>query len=189
MSLAKPQEWTIYGLSIETGIDRKTLGRLLENAEPVTKGNRDYYKMRQVCDALRGGGIKAQEQERTRLYRNQADHEELRVAEKSRQLIPVSEVDEVWGEIAIAIKSKLLAMPARIAQVALAASSLREVEEAIRVEIYSALNELSTGNLTKRSEVSGESESAAKVESGSVGGNGKSSKPRKQRRAGEVAQR
>ena len=86
--------------------------------------------------------------ERTRLAAAQAEKTELEVKEKTGQLIPAEEVAETWGEIVGAIRSKLLGLPVKLARVAIAAESLKEVEEAARDEVYIMLKELARTELS-----------------------------------------
>jgi len=82
------------------------------------------------------------EQERTRLTRAQANHEELRVKEKDGSLIQADAVREMMMGKVMSARAKLLGLPSRIAPAAMAANTLREVEDAVRDIIYEALNDL-----------------------------------------------
>ena len=81
--------------------------------------------------------------ERARLARAQSEKVEMQNLEMRGELIPAGAVEAKWTEMAAAMRAKLLALPTRIASVALAATSLREVEDQARTEVFAALNELS----------------------------------------------
>lgn len=182
-----PNDFTINGLANECGLDRRTVSRLLAGVDPIRKGGREYYRVRQVVDAIRGGGVRAQEAERTRLYTLQADHEELRIAEKVGKLIPAEMVEEKWTEIVGAARAKLLALPTKIAQVALAARSLREIEEKVRIEVTAALENLSGNTKPARKKRARRVASASGVKGKRVGATRKVSQSGSKRRGGKVA--
>jgi hypothetical protein len=50
---SKPKEWTIYALSFELNIDRRTLPKILKDVEPCnTKWSNNLYYMTDVLQAL-----------------------------------------------------------------------------------------------------------------------------------------
>lgn len=79
--------------------------------------------------------------ERARLAKEQADHAALKNAALRRELVPAAEVAATWGGIVRQVRSRLLAVPARLRQ-GLAHLTARDVE-AIDAEIRRALEELS----------------------------------------------
>lgn len=83
--------------------------------------------------------------ERARLAHHQANKVSLEEDTLRGKLVPVEEVKRNWCEMVAAARAKLLALPQRIAQVAVGGSSIREVEESARKEIYDALRELGGG--------------------------------------------
>ena len=80
--------------------------------------------------------------ERKRLVSAQPDLAELDVKEREGMLIPADDVECVWLSKVMAARAKFLALPARIAPVVMAATTIRDVEEAARDFIYEALTEL-----------------------------------------------
>ncbi len=138
------QEWTVSGLSVELGLDRRTLGKHLKGVKPIREaGKSKYYYMAQVVQVLRGSSeAGSYEEERTRLTKAQADHEELKVSEYRGDLIPSGVVSQLWGDMVGAMRARLLALPPRLASKAIAATGLREIEDFARTEVYAALTEL-----------------------------------------------
>ncbi len=82
------------------------------------------------------------ETERARLTKNQADEKELQVSQLRGDLIPSDVVLEEWTDMLGSMRARLLALPPRLANKAIAATGLREIENFARVEVYAALDEL-----------------------------------------------
>ena len=61
------------------------------------------------------------------------------------ELLRAEDVLQAWGTIVSEIRSGMLGLPTRLAQVAISATSLREIETACRVEIYAVLEKLASG--------------------------------------------
>lgn len=80
--------------------------------------------------------------ERTRLTKAQADKTELELKLLQADVIRASIIESVWGRMTAAARSRLMALPYRLAQVAIAASDFAEIEEQAAELIVEALNEL-----------------------------------------------
>jgi phage terminase Nu1 subunit (DNA packaging protein) len=80
--------------------------------------------------------------ERARLSHHQANCEELKERQLTGELIPAEEVKADWADMILAFRAKVLALPGKVASVAMAAESVREVEEFVEEELHGALNEL-----------------------------------------------
>jgi phage terminase Nu1 subunit (DNA packaging protein) len=90
--------------------------------------------------AQRGGANLATE--RTRLTKTKAD-----IAEAQRQvtlgnLVPADQVGLVWQEIVVTARTRLLAIPDKVAARIAAVRSPREAAALVRAELYEALSEL-----------------------------------------------
>jgi phage terminase Nu1 subunit (DNA packaging protein) len=187
-----PQDWTISGLSVETGIDRRTLGKMLKDAKPVgRRGKSDLYRIEQVITALRGSSGGDYNEERTRLTKAQADHEELKVAQLAGELIPVDFVIETWQAQTQNMRAKLLNLPTKAAQAAIAARELKDIEDVIRDQVHEALTELSDDGIPedtrKRLESNcKETGSASEADRKPVGGQVQKTKPGSQCGTGPV---
>lgn len=80
--------------------------------------------------------------ERARLSHHQANCEELKERQLIGELIPAEEVKAQWSDMILAVRAKILSLPGKVASIAMAAESLREVEEFVSEELHGALNEL-----------------------------------------------
>lgn len=80
--------------------------------------------------------------ERTRLTKAQADKTELELKVLRSSVIHASVIEAVWGRMTGAARARLLAMPYRIAQAALSATTFQEIETAATTLISEALDEL-----------------------------------------------
>lgn len=144
------------------------------------------------------GVIYDYDKERARLTKAQADKTELEVDVLRGKLIPSELVEAVWSGMTTAARSRLLAMPYRLAQSAMAAKSLTEVETAALDLITEALHELAgydpehyspaiAGNNPPSDADRVAVETAPPPDSKPVGGPRAPSKPRGQRRTRPVA--
>ena len=70
----------------------------------------DYLKM-----MISGGGDISITDERKRLIKNQADMAELELQKAHGELIETRRAKDIWGDVANAIKQKLIAQPSRLA--------------------------------------------------------------------------
>jgi phage terminase Nu1 subunit (DNA packaging protein) len=87
----------------------------------------------------------AYEAERARLTHHQANKTALEEQVLAGKLLPADEVEQAWLDMAMAMRAKLLSLPGKLATAAVAATTLREVEQAARAEIYAALNDIANG--------------------------------------------
>jgi phage terminase Nu1 subunit (DNA packaging protein) len=98
------------------------------------------------------GEIYDYQEERARLTKNQADEKELIVAELQGDMVRVSVIEKEWTEAVMAMRSKLLALPVRLAAKAVGMDSIREIEDYAREEIYAALFEVQPDHADTRSD-------------------------------------
>lgn len=82
------------------------------------------------------------DEERKRLISGQADKIELEVAELDHSLIPVEAVEQAWVDHVMSARAVLLSLPSKLGPTVMGATTLREVEEFARDEIYRALDAL-----------------------------------------------
>lgn len=107
---------------------------------------------------------------RSELTYHQAKKAELEARKMRGELIDLILAERILAEVVGAVRAKLIAIPTRLAQVALAATSLTEVEEAVRYEIYQALDEFPESILESVEEDGGIVASAADSDGEPVGG-------------------
>lgn len=203
----KPQTWSISGLSVEFGLDRRTIAKRLEHVHPATGSGRSArYRMSEAAGAICGpaGGGRAAETgaaepldltaERARLAKFQADKTELEVAVLRGDLIPGEIVQGTWNDYIAAARAKFISLPSTAAP-RVAGGTVREVELELRDLVHQALLELKDYDpadyqpgrgRTADAGVSAEDSAAAESDSQRVGRRTPGTQPRKQRRTRPV---
>jgi hypothetical protein len=153
------QLWSVSSLTIELGIDRRTLSKKLSDLRPDGEGieggktvRRRYLmhalKHLQAADratAAEGQNVLAA---RSRLTRARARRAELEVAALERDLLPFDEVVQAWQQLVAAFRARCLALPAKLAP-RLAMSETREIQAALTAAVREALQELSRFDLPR----------------------------------------
>lgn len=149
--------WSISGLALELGIDRRTMAKTVEDLQPVRQDNRaKYYYLADAARALFAKGAGTFEGERTRLTRAQADKTELEVRHLRGELIRAEDVISIWADAVASVRANLISLPTKLATQAIAATSLKDVEDFARGEIYAALDELAHGDIGRRDRTAAE---------------------------------
>ena len=64
-------------------------------------------------------------------------------AKLSGELLPRDEVAQAWAQHVASAKARLLSVPARVAPALVRAKDMRSMEEAVRSEIFGALQDIS----------------------------------------------
>ncbi|MBT8361838.1 MAG: hypothetical protein KJO32_12870, partial [Deltaproteobacteria bacterium] len=140
------REWTVNALSVELRRDRRLINKVIANSgiKPTRENKRSrFYRIAEIVNALCESGELNLEQERAKLAKEQREKVRLQNKEKRGELVPVNQVTELWTKVAIACRSKLLALPNKMAAQVFCSQSVPETQEMLRVEVYAALNELS----------------------------------------------
>lgn len=141
------QEWSINGLSVEFGIDRRTVAKRLQDVPPCRQDDRtSYYLMRDVA-ALVGSvpessGALDLNAERARLAKEQADKTAMENAEKRGVLGNMQKLSEHWAREGANVRTRLLSIPTTAAPqiVGLEIAAAKDLLENL---INDALTELS----------------------------------------------
>jgi hypothetical protein len=81
--------------------------------------------------------------ERTRLTKNLADAEEIRIGTMRAEFIDGKVAVELWGRAVGVAKARLTAIPKKLSPIIIMCDSERKVEAAIKIEIDEVLTELS----------------------------------------------
>lgn len=131
--------WVKLGMPIECS---GGIGEANEYSVPDCIAWLIEHSVRQAVAPGSDGKGYVTKEEQARLTHFKAQMAELDYKEKAGELVPAGVVEESWCEMVAAAKAKLLALPARIAPVAVVGGSVREVELKIRDEVYGALEEL-----------------------------------------------
>lgn len=124
-------------------------------------------------------------EEQTRLVKVNRETKELKLAELRGELVRKDVVQKTMEKIVGAFKSRVLALPKRLAPLLVARSQVVEIEALLEKEVHDALRELSVGGLLKGSGDESDS-TTAQVDGERVGRSEKKVKPRGKRRAGAV---
>lgn len=196
------------------GVDERQLGRWHkdpDNPLPLAirgrgRGNPSQYDLAQVFEWFRrrvtadmvetpDGKVYDYGQERARLTHEQADKTALEVKELRRELVRVSVVRAAGQSMVAAFRARVLSLPSRLAQVALDATDLAEMQEEATTLVHEALDELSDDGLLagiddaiRRAALdSGSDETAAPADGEPVGGHVPEVKRGKRRRTRTVA--
>ena len=87
--------------------------------------------------------------ERVRLVAAQADHEELKVAELQRSLLPSDAVLDAWEEVRAGFRTRSLAIPSKLAPRLAVIHERQEIQAILTAEVRAALTELSQFDLPR----------------------------------------
>lgn len=124
--------------------------------DPPPRDQDGQYPARQFGDWLRqqwqksvgiaaDGTVYDYDQERARLTHHQANAAAQDDLARQARLIPAEQVQAAWSEMVTAARSRLLALPSRVAGVC-AGKGQHEIEQEARALVYEALAELAAGN-------------------------------------------
>lgn len=118
-----PRLWSVNALSVELGLDRRSLARRLEGLEPaeqkiVGRRTERLYRMRNVFGHLMtaDGERLDVNAERVKLARCQREKIEFELAAKRRRVISVEAVLKHWQYMFYNVRARLLAIPNKAAQ-------------------------------------------------------------------------
>ena len=127
--------------------------------------------------------------ERARLSKWQADKAEVDYLVSKGDLVPIEQIIDHWSSMLANVRARMLTMPRVIAQSAITAESLSEIEIAAEELINQALSELSNDGIPKevKQRRDASAEATTKNDSQPVGRQPSKVKPRKQRRTRAVA--
>ena len=142
---------TLYGASIETGVDRRAIGKALAGYPPDGddgKGN-DAWLMTTILRALQpeDGGLDLNA-ERARKTKEEADILAMKSAQARGELLPRDDVEVAVVGAFARVRARLIGIPAKVAPIVVTLDTPAEAQEVIRQAIYEALRELSETNVT-----------------------------------------
>lgn len=119
---------------------------------PVVAGKIDFVKA--TKDLLiyyqklaAGQGTLTLTDERVRLTKINADRKELQLQKEKGALLHTEKAMQLWGQVAMVIKHKLLALPVKLAPLLIGARTLTEAKAVIDRAIGEVLTEISNPNL------------------------------------------
>ena len=112
----------------------------------ATRDLLDYYRK-----LLAGQGSLSLTDERVRLTKINADRKELQLQREKGELIETAIAMQVWGDVVMRMRSKLLSIPTKLAGIAVGHQSPVEVKSVVDKYIEEVLSELSNPDLYKLS--------------------------------------
>ena len=104
-----------------------------------------WYTEREISKIVGSDGQYKLEAERARLTHHQANKTALEESALKGSLLDADEVKERWSGAVMRMRAKLLALPQKLATKAIAATSVKAIEQEAKKEIFAALEELSHG--------------------------------------------
>tara|TARA_X000001388_G_scaffold3779_2_gene2662 strand:- start:2126 stop:2647 length:522 start_codon:yes stop_codon:yes gene_type:complete len=141
--------WTVSSLSVEFGMDRRTVAQRLNGVEPIeVKGRVKKYSMHDAAKAIIGQvntteGILSYDEARARKMAAEAELSEIELQKERAQVLPIDVVNMINNEVFGNFRAKLLALPARAAPDVFASSDVKEAKAILRKNINGVLEELS----------------------------------------------
>ena len=103
--------------------------------------------LRDRAHASQGSGSSAYASQRARLTKAKADAAEMVARAQLGELVPAAEVRETWIALVSVMRTRMLAIPARVAARVMMQKTIVEVAALIRNEIYEALDALAKGQV------------------------------------------
>jgi phage terminase Nu1 subunit (DNA packaging protein) len=141
------QLWSLSALSVELGMDRRSLARRIDDAglQPAEeKGRSKLYRMSDVVRVLQERTGLNLTEEKARLASEQADKTALHNEEERGELVRVEDMTKFVGDMVGAARSKFLAISRKYPD---AADDIRR-----------ALEELSEQNYTPKEDADGDTQ-------------------------------
>ena len=130
-------KWTKDGMPREQA--KGTAGSVYSTGDCIRWfANREKSKLVASVD----GSIFDLNTERARLAHHQANKTALEEKVLNGELIPAEEIKKAWGDAVMASRSKFLALPGKLAKVAINAESVKEVEREADRLVREALEEI-----------------------------------------------
>jgi phage terminase Nu1 subunit (DNA packaging protein) len=144
-----PGTWSVSGLSVEFGIDRRTVAGRLRDLEPCDeRGRTKLYRMKDAAPLLveasqSGGDVAARE--RARKDAAMADKLELELARMQGDMVAASDVLTEWEELIGNARAKFLAVPHKLAPMVANEERVEVCRDLIERQVHAALDELAAG--------------------------------------------
>jgi hypothetical protein len=140
----QPRLWTVNGLSVELGVDRRTTAKRLALVPTAGEiGGHAAWLMADAAPAvLKIPGSLLLGDERARLAKEQADGLAMKNAQLRGELLPRDEVAAAVQAAFSRVKAKLLAIPTKSAPVLAGVASPMQVKTRLTESIHEALAEL-----------------------------------------------
>ena len=147
------QMWTLSGLAVELGMDRRAVGRMLAGVPADGTGPKgaNAWLMRTAVDVL--AGLKQDgpslEEEKTRQAKEGADRLAMENAARRGELIDRAVADAAVVGAFSRVRSRMLAIPSKTAPLVIQDMEIAEAEHLIRSHVIEALQELADTNVAE----------------------------------------
>ena len=141
--------WTVSKFSVEFGVDRRTLDRVIADAgvKPIKEDPKSkYYRIRDVFEALKYGSDKldlSQEKAKEALERCRRTKRENDVAEEL--VAPIEDLRDALEKVSVQVASQLDALPLNLKKRCLALTA-RDIEF-IKKEIAKCRNAMAASKI------------------------------------------
>lgn len=132
-------------------IDQRRIQQLAKDGVMI-KGDRGRYHLARsvhgyikfLQSRLREGETGGLGEHRKRLTSARADLAEMERQRVAGLLLPSDQVDEMWSRIVAVVKTRILAIPAKMAPRLLVLKRATEIEDALEKEVRDALEEIAS---------------------------------------------
>ena len=146
---------TISKLHEMTGKDRRTIKKRLINLTPAEiKGRYTYYYISEALELIYSEPEESEDLdltlERAKLTREQRLKTSLERKQLEGNLLDVQAVVIAFQKTTTAVRSKLLAIPTKMAQELINIKTPVEIQEILKKQIYELLNELSSKQFSEQ---------------------------------------
>lgn len=136
------EKWNLSRISVELDVDRRYLAKRIKGVEPCGKsGKSELFWLADIVKALYAPQELNYQVETAKLRKAQTEKTEMAIARERGDLIPADRVQQVWTDMAMAFKAKVIGLPSAVAPL-VAGSSVHEVEDLLRARVDEALSEL-----------------------------------------------
>ncbi len=139
-----PKGWSISALAVELERDRRTIAAACANLTPIGKDGRSvFYRLTDVLAKLDPAKAPADADEaRSRKLAAEAEIAEMQRDKMRGELVDISSVESVVAEEYAAVRSKLLALPGKLAPMVAIEADEIACRDLIERGVTEALDEL-----------------------------------------------
>ena len=145
-------QFSLSELEQLTAVNYRTIRKRLNNVDPIKVDGRSHFYDSTIVlpliyelDRLKNGDLDLNT-EKAKLAAVQRQKIEIEIDEKQEKLVPADEVGKYWDKLVNNCRSKLLALPTRLAPQLVGIKDPNVIESNLRDVIYEALTELSNSD-------------------------------------------
>src|SRR5438132_10615908 len=98
-SQSKLSEWSVNALSLETGFDRRFIGKLLADVPPLRQqGTTKFYRLKDFCEMLRGSSLSEFSTERLLKLKAERELAQLQVRRENNESFSIESVWHIFSK-------------------------------------------------------------------------------------------